>query len=708
MVNQRPPPRHLIEDLPEKDLKKLTKLLRLPNGGPIDSTWLTKQKEGVDLLSKNMLKKEGAMGTIDNIIKYRFEKATLCDAHRRLQPWLIRRIFSQITLEITVRNEKLSKNEGMRPAIYQWLKGVHSLNSLMMTAQFFRQMFREDFDYTDWRPDMIESGCEACIISYIGGSVKALQDLAISAESRKSRSHVPPLLCKVLNAYIEDLKPEDYTEKMHKRNFKFIKEIKLIRRTVTKAHIEKKRQEKEKRKREKGANSKAKTASSDPFNDPDYVVRKSQDMQSLYQDQDDDGESTKGSGGASEDQVAHFYAERFSTAGLNCAPQDVFDGRGLHPAYRQSYRQSIMSFSEIQGVGGPYRAPMASGQTSNFDPIAEHEPSTPDQPPSTRAQRPPVPRADTPAKRPPSSVYSRNDYGISYSRLPKDDEPPIVPTLPLKFGRGNSRGSGKDPLPRSPTDNSSSAKPSNSNPPSTKSSAYGRGGYAGVANSRSSPKPSPSTNFANDYAYRGGFAGLRESRNPPSPAAEKNSAYGSGGYAGISRNPSAASSSRGASAGLRSSSHYADATAASRRNSSKPWDQQGSAYGPGGYAGSSSPTPMSRSGTGNRARGGGSNTQNTRTPSQPARPDSGAFGTDPSVPYSPPPRAPRDPPAQMVSEAPEPVARESTWVDELAESDEPASPPPPRQEGFELPGSNDYEEMVEEERRRITRWSEFK
>jgi hypothetical protein len=70
-----------------------------------------------------------------------------------------------------------------------------------MTAELYRVAFQAQPE--DARFECVESGCEACILAWVGGSRECLVNLRSSALSRKRRSGPPPRILPLLEEWID-------------------------------------------------------------------------------------------------------------------------------------------------------------------------------------------------------------------------------------------------------------------------------------------------------------------------------------------------------------------------------------------------------------------------------------------------------------------------------------------------------------------------
>lgn len=70
-----------------------------------------------------------------------------------------------------------------------WIRRMQAVNSLWMEPEFYRVAFQ--VPPHEPRHERVASGCEACILSMIGGNIDILQDLWVSVYSRKKKGAGP-------------------------------------------------------------------------------------------------------------------------------------------------------------------------------------------------------------------------------------------------------------------------------------------------------------------------------------------------------------------------------------------------------------------------------------------------------------------------------------------------------------------------------------
>jgi hypothetical protein len=228
------PSRRLLTELSTDDIMALTRVLVLGEGETQDEHWFEEQARQIECLPKSLLTPKGrlsrAMTKVSEVVSQNpTEKATLCPTHKRLEAHIIRRIFLQVTKEVTVRSAAVASCTNLPTGVSFWLKRLQTINSLWMGPEIYRVAF--DAMPWDERPPQIKSGCEACILSVIGGASVMLLDLHVSCLGRQQKSpRAAPALMRFTDGWLKalELNPPDLA-------IKLMEEIKSVRQARLKA-----------------------------------------------------------------------------------------------------------------------------------------------------------------------------------------------------------------------------------------------------------------------------------------------------------------------------------------------------------------------------------------------------------------------------------------------------------------------------------------
>ncbi|KUJ12699.1 uncharacterized protein LY89DRAFT_785293 [Mollisia scopiformis] len=195
-----PPSIHLIEKLPTKDIEQLTQLLSLPPGKLPTEAWLKDQSTKVSDLSSQLLKPIDMLLRLGMSMSSSPDKATLCKSHKNLNPYLIRRIFLQISAECTTRLARLLENPFIDTEIQRHVKRLQMLNSLWMSVDLYRVTYQ--VMPQEPRFFRVPSDCEACILAAVGGNPHTLCDLRSSMLGRKKKRGKEPRLLRLVESWI--------------------------------------------------------------------------------------------------------------------------------------------------------------------------------------------------------------------------------------------------------------------------------------------------------------------------------------------------------------------------------------------------------------------------------------------------------------------------------------------------------------------------
>ncbi len=217
------------EDLSRPDLDHLARLFSFPNTSnkhppnadlfPPDN-WLNTQANTVSSSPPHLLRSTSLLPKLAMKLPFAAPRAVLCSAHKPLNPFLTRRIFLQLCAEAGLRVQGLvaaaeredaerdqrkrqSEDQGgsggggehatrdsareMDPEVRAWLRRLTALNSLWMSPGRYRTQFRAMPD--EERCERVQSGCEACILAFVGGNAQVVRDLRTSMVGRARRGH---------------------------------------------------------------------------------------------------------------------------------------------------------------------------------------------------------------------------------------------------------------------------------------------------------------------------------------------------------------------------------------------------------------------------------------------------------------------------------------------------------------------------------------
>lgn len=239
-IKMAPPSISLIENLSTKDIEKLTELLRLPPGKLPSQVWLKDQASRVSKLPSRLLKPNAPLLRLGMSLNIGPDKATLCKSHKRLNPYLIRRIFLQISAECTTRLTRLVENLSKDTEIELHVKRLQIVNSLWMSTDLYRVTFR--VMPQDPRFFRIPGDCEACILAAVGGSPHTLVDLRSAMLGRKRKRCKEPRLVKLVEAW---LKWTGFGPKLSEESDKLARVVRARRREMQLERREKLKDEKD-------------------------------------------------------------------------------------------------------------------------------------------------------------------------------------------------------------------------------------------------------------------------------------------------------------------------------------------------------------------------------------------------------------------------------------------------------------------------------
>lgn len=227
---------HYIEDLTPAEIDRLTQLLSLAPLRSPSPNWLRDQTHCLSSFPPTLQKPSSFVPRLAMALPFTPPKAELCKTHKSLNSCLIRRIFLQVSAESTIRLTRLVENPFLSEELDDFVKRMHTINSLWMSAESYRGAFSAiPFDT---RFNCIPSGCEACILASVGGNHRILSDLRASLLGRKRRGQPKAALFKLVEGWI------DWTGKgdtIRAGSDALGKEIRHCRRQMQKARRQKRR-----------------------------------------------------------------------------------------------------------------------------------------------------------------------------------------------------------------------------------------------------------------------------------------------------------------------------------------------------------------------------------------------------------------------------------------------------------------------------------
>ncbi|CZR54490.1 uncharacterized protein PAC_04374 [Phialocephala subalpina] len=194
-----PPTIHLIENLSTKDIEKLTQALCLPPGRLPTQVWLNEQASQIPNLPSRLRSPKSALLRFGLSMNVGPDRATLCRAHKGLNPYIIRRIFLQVTAECTTHLTRLANNQFINPTIADHIKRLQIVNSLWMDAKLYSRTYH--VKHQDIRFTRFTSDCEACILAAVGGNHITLCDLRASMLGRKKKNAKQPRLLRLVEQW---------------------------------------------------------------------------------------------------------------------------------------------------------------------------------------------------------------------------------------------------------------------------------------------------------------------------------------------------------------------------------------------------------------------------------------------------------------------------------------------------------------------------
>jgi hypothetical protein len=436
-----------IEGLSSRNTEKLANLLSLGWRTKITLQWLSEQEQAINQLPSSLQKPKDILSKMAMKLPRSPQKAVLCPAHKSLNPLLIHRFFLQLSAECSVRLARLDENPRLPPNLASFLKRIHGINSLWFAPSIYRSLFK--VDEKEECQEMIEGGCEACILSVVGTNHQTLCDLRASMLGRRRKRLPVPRLLKIVDAWIEGT---GHGIAIRKDSDALEKEIRECRREMQKARRQTRRNNR------------------DGIVDPAIPEGERLSMNDSHEDEEATPEDTFEMDGKEKDENAEQYFEGsildYYTGGLKSSTNLASQTRAstplpgdIHPAFRES----MMSFDDNTGTfhlrGSPPTPPpksTARGTWSNTTAASSSQvplqgpPPPPSPPPGSKTDRGTwstwttdarqsnlsfraPPRAASSRPRPTTtytaSVYSRNQFGdpvLAPSSVP--DVPNIADT----------------------------------------------------------------------------------------------------------------------------------------------------------------------------------------------------------------------------------------------------------------------------------------
>jgi hypothetical protein len=425
-----------IEDLSARDTEKLATLLTLGWRTKPTLQWLSEQKLAIDDLP-SCLQKPGLFLKLAMSLPKTPEKAVFCPSHKALNPFLIHRLFFQLSAECTTRLTRLEENPRLAPNLRAFLTRIHSINSLWLSPYVYQQLFNIP-EKEECLVEMVHGGCEACILSVVGANLQMLNDLRASMLGRRKKGLPRPRLLKIVDAWIDGT---GHGLDIRRDSDELGKEIRECRRQMQKARRQKRR------------NIKDGIIENELPEEQKPLLSQNYEEEAMPEDAFD-------MDGKEKDEKAEEYFESsildYYTGGLNSSTKAASRTRtptplpenSVHPAFRDS----LMTFDNCTGTfhlrgTSPPPPPESAARgtwTSSVPPSTARQSSTrrgtwstwTTEVPSTHNARvlpcEPPPLPSTPRRAPTiytASVYSINQFGDpSFAPSPVPEVPSILDT----------------------------------------------------------------------------------------------------------------------------------------------------------------------------------------------------------------------------------------------------------------------------------------
>lgn len=204
-----PSPTDKLTEFSSTDIDLLTQLLtRLPGSLPSES-WLRDQATFIKTLPPSLLHPKSS-GLISRVaatlssLRLGETKAVLCDAHKPLNPYIIRKIFIEVTAECTTRIHRLVSEvpaSELPVNVREFVTRMQMLNSIWMDPALYRQAYQVSPETP--RYERVANGCEACILATIGGDRAIIRDLFAGIWGRRKRNRQPEGWIDIVRAWGE-------------------------------------------------------------------------------------------------------------------------------------------------------------------------------------------------------------------------------------------------------------------------------------------------------------------------------------------------------------------------------------------------------------------------------------------------------------------------------------------------------------------------
>ncbi|CAD6456538.1 214903ab-4607-4ca1-a9af-db8f783b316c-CDS [Sclerotinia trifoliorum] len=188
-----PSPSDKLSEFTSTSLNLLTQLLRLTPGTLPNDPWLHEQETLLATFPQCLLHPKSS-GLIYRVaasissLRLGETKAILCPVHKPLNPYLIRKIFLEVTAECTTRIQRLASEpiDELPVNVGEFVVRMQRLNSIWMQPEFYRQAYQ--VLPSEPRYERVGSGCEACILATIGGNRNIVRDLFASIWGRRRKN----------------------------------------------------------------------------------------------------------------------------------------------------------------------------------------------------------------------------------------------------------------------------------------------------------------------------------------------------------------------------------------------------------------------------------------------------------------------------------------------------------------------------------------
>ncbi|KAH7162287.1 hypothetical protein B0J13DRAFT_633227 [Dactylonectria estremocensis] len=180
-------------DMSGEVLSQLTNVIWMPPPVNIvipDMSWLRNQETQIQELDKLLRRPKKPLDRLTahyDHHRHPLRSARLCDSHRGLDPRLIRHMMLLVARELTQRVDRFRKwrqRASFSDQLIAWLDRMDAATALWMGQHAFKAVF----GYNRTTPvTTVESECEACILSVVGGRPQLLADVRASLRARRYR-----------------------------------------------------------------------------------------------------------------------------------------------------------------------------------------------------------------------------------------------------------------------------------------------------------------------------------------------------------------------------------------------------------------------------------------------------------------------------------------------------------------------------------------